>query len=72
MTNDPRQIARDRVMDLANDPAYRPYVVGYLLSCLDERHWEALVQSALEYVEGLKELERDAQSRARGLLRGGS
>lgn len=59
-----RQAARDRIQELAEDPRYRPYVIGYLLSCLDERHWDALCQSAVEYVEGLEGLQ--AASRARG------
>lgn len=53
MPETPHEIARRRVMELADDPTYRPFVVGYLLSCLPERHWEALVQSALEFVEGV-------------------
>jgi hypothetical protein len=40
---------------LADDPRYRPFVVGYLLSCLDERHWLALVDAAVAYVEGIQE-----------------
>jgi len=66
MPQTPQEIARDRVQALADDPRYRPFVVGYLLSCLDERHWTALVDAALEYVEGLEahrqELSRRAQS----------
>lgn len=67
MSQSPQQTARDRVQELADDPRYRPYVVGYLLSCLDERHWDALVQSALSYVEGIEEQQAAAQARAREL-----
>lgn len=51
MAMSPTELARQRVTDLADDPRYRPYVIGYLLSCLPERHWDALVQSALEFGE---------------------
>jgi hypothetical protein len=54
MLNGPQQAARDRVHELAADPVYRPYVIGYLLSALDERHWEALVASAIDFVESVK------------------
>lgn len=46
--------ARDQVQALADDPRYRPFVIGYLLSCLDERHWMALVEAAVAFVEGLE------------------
>ena len=64
-------IARDRVQELADDPRYRPYVVGYLLSCLDERHWGALVQSALDYVDGLAAEEEARKARVRELAANG-
>ena len=51
MSETPQQIARQRVMELAADARYRPFVVGYLLSCLDERHWDALVDAAIEFSE---------------------
>lgn len=66
-----RAIARQRIVELGNDPRYRPYVIGYLLSCLDERHWDALVQSALEFVEGLERLGEESAQRARELRRHG-
>lgn len=71
MAKTPSEIARDRVQELADDPRYRPYVIGYLLSCLDERHWDALVQSALAYVEGLEELEAARKARVRELVQNG-
>lgn len=71
MSQSPQQTARDRVQELADDPRYRPYVVGYLLSCLDERHWDALVQSALSYVEGIEEQQAAARARARELAANG-
>jgi len=71
MPQSPHQAARDRVQELADDPRYRRYVVGYLLSCLDERHWDALVQSALQYVEGIEEQQAAAQARARELASNG-
>jgi hypothetical protein len=68
MYDHPASIARDRIIELAADPATRPYVVGYLLSCLDERHWAQLVQSALEFAEGQLERQASAQARAGVLL----
>jgi hypothetical protein len=67
MQKNPAQIARDRLQELAADPRYRPYIVGYLLSCLDERHWAALVEAALEYGEGLVALQEASEARAREL-----
>lgn len=58
------QQARDRVQELADDPRYRRFVIGYLLSCLDERHWNALVEAALAYVEGVEELQEANRARA--------
>jgi len=58
------QTARDRVQELADDPRYRRFVVGYLLTCLDERHWNALVEAALAYVEGIQELQEATRARA--------
>lgn len=66
-----QQAARDRVFELAADPEFRPYIVGYLLSCLDERHWSALVQSALEFTEGVKAAREASQARAREVQRHG-
>jgi hypothetical protein len=54
---------------LAADPRYRPFVVGYLLSCLDERHWNALVEAALAYVEGIQELQEATRARAQEVSR---
>lgn len=71
MQKSPQQTARDRVQALADDPRYRPYVIGYLLSCLDERHWDALVQSALQYVEGIEAQQAAARARARELTANG-
>lgn len=71
MPQSPQEAARDRVQALADDPRYRPYVIGYLLSCLDERHWDALVQSALQYVEGIEAQQAAAQARARELAANG-
>lgn len=48
------EAARGQVQALADDPRYRPFVIGYLLSCLDERHWMALVEAAVSFVEGLE------------------
>lgn len=64
MSDESMRIARDRVMELADDPVYRPYVIGYLLSCLNERHWLALVESALMYVEGVAAAQAAAGARA--------
>lgn len=63
MSESPQQIARERVMELAADERYRPFVVGYLLSCLDERHWEALVHAAIEFSE--TNIARQAELRSR-------
>ena len=62
-----QQIARQRVMELAADARYRPFVVGYLLSCLDERHWESLVNAAIEFSETNIARQQEAFSRVDGL-----
>jgi len=67
MHTEQQQILRDRVIDLAADAKYRPYVIGYLLSCLDERHWEALVQSALEFGEQVQQLQAEFKGRIEGM-----
>jgi hypothetical protein len=65
MDEEGRRKARDRVLELAADGRYRPFVVGYLLSCLSERHWDALVQAALEFGEAAKARQEAAESRSR-------
>jgi hypothetical protein len=67
MSDTPQQIARQRVMELAADARYRPFVVGYLLSCLDERHWEALVQAAIEFSETNIRRQQESLSRIEGI-----
>ena len=62
-----QQIARQRVMELAADARYRPFVVGYLLSCLDERHWESLVHAAIEFSETNIARQEELLSRMDGL-----
>lgn len=62
-----QHIARQRVMELAADDRYRPFVVGYLLSCLDERHWEALVDAAIEFSETNIRRQEELLSRVDGL-----
>lgn len=71
MSNEARNAARDRIMELAADPKYRPYVIGYLLSCLDERHWQALVESAIEFVDGLAAAHEADMARLEELRRTG-
>jgi len=66
-----QQLARDRVLELADDARYRPFVVGYLLSCLDERHWSALVQAALEFGERRVQQQDEARARAREIASNG-
>lgn len=67
MSESPQQIARQRVMELAADARYRPFVVGYLLSCLDERHWSALVDAAIEFAETNIARQNDAVKRVGGI-----
>lgn len=67
MSESPQQIARERVMELAADERYRPFVVGYLLSCLDERHWEALVHAAIEFSETNIRRQQELRSRVDGI-----
>jgi hypothetical protein len=64
MSRDAQNAARDRVQALADDPRYRPFVIGYLLSCLDERHWMALVEAAVEYVAALEAQREELQARS--------
>jgi len=64
MPQTPQEIARDRVLELAGDARYRPFVIGYLLNCLSERHWDSLVQAALEYVDGVAAQQTAAERRA--------
>lgn len=54
MPETPQEDARRQVQALADDARYRPFVIGYLLSCLDERHWMALVEAAVSFVDGLE------------------
>ena len=67
MSGTPQQIARQRVMELAADDRYRPFVVGYLLSCLDERHWQALVDAAIEFSETNIRRQEELLSRMDGI-----
>jgi hypothetical protein len=46
------QNARDAVYAMVDDARYRPFIIGYLLNCLDERHWESLVTAAVEFADG--------------------
>jgi hypothetical protein len=66
-----QQLARDRVLELADDARYRPFVVGYLLSCLDERHWASLVQAALEFGESRVRQQDEMKARAREIASNG-
>lgn len=60
--------ARERLVELAEDPEFRPFIVGYLISALDERYWPLLVQVALEHVETMQSLQEATSSRVRQLL----
>lgn len=68
MSETPQETARRSVLALADDPRYRPFVISYLLNCLDERHWMALVEAALAFVEGL-EAQRTADTARLEVLR---
>jgi len=63
MPDPTQQTARRRLMELAQDPAYRPFILGYLIEALDERYWPLLVQVALEHVEQLAELQEASRAR---------
>lgn len=67
MSESPQLTARDRVMELAADARYRPFVIGYLLSCLDERHWNALVEAAIEFGEANIRRQAELRSRVEGM-----
>jgi hypothetical protein len=67
MSDESQLAARERVMELAADARYRPFVVGYLLSCLDERHWQALVDAAIEFTEANIRRRRELESRIEGM-----
>jgi len=62
------QDARARLIELSEDPEYRPFILGYLIQALDERYWPLLVQVALEHVERLEELQSGSHARVRALL----
>ena len=51
MTENPSENARDKLVALAQNPAYTPYVIGYLVSGLRVKDMEDLVQAALEFRE---------------------
>ena len=59
--------SRQRVMDLSEDPAYRRFIVAYLLNCLEERFWPSLVEEALAYVERVKEQQEAREGLAAAL-----
>ncbi len=59
MSTESSKNARDRLVELAESPIYRPFIVGYLVQALDERFWPLLVQTALEHVERLEQLEAE-------------
>ncbi len=60
MTEATHQTARNRLMELAEDPLYRPFILNYLIMALDERYWPLLVEVTLEHVDDVKALqERD-------------
>ena len=67
MPNYSHQDARDRVQSMANDARYRPFIVGYLLSCLDERHWEALANAAIEFAENNIARQEESLKRVEGI-----
>lgn len=67
MSRRPGQNARDYVIATAEDARHRPFIIGYLLSCLDERHWEALADAAVEFSSANVERQRDAINRVAGL-----
>lgn len=67
MTESARQAARNRVLELANDPQFRPFIIGYLLGCLDERHWEALAEAAVQFAADNVRRQREAVERLEGL-----
>lgn len=67
MSSNPQETARQRVIELAADARYRPFVIGYLLSCLDERHWQALVEAAIEFSETNIERQNAALKRVGGI-----
>jgi len=71
MALEPHQAARERVIELAADARYRPFVIGYLLSCLDERHWLALVEAAIEFGEGVAARQAESIERGRELRANG-
>lgn len=56
MAHEDSQTARERLMELAEDPEFRPFILGYLVAALDERFWPLLVQNALEHAERASEL----------------
>lgn len=65
MQENSKQATRNRLFQLADDPTTRPYIVGYLLSCLDERHWEALAESAMQFALDNVRLQRETAEQAR-------
>ena len=53
MSDDPQEIPRRRLRELAMDPAYTPFIVGYLVSGWTPSQIDALVQAALEFREAI-------------------
>lgn len=51
----------------ADNPTTRRFVVGYLLSCLDERHWAALADAAVDYAQGQAGLQEATVARLRAV-----
>ena len=56
MPDERYEAARDRLIELVNDPAIAGYVVSYLLGSIDERYWPHVVQSALDHADRCAEL----------------
>lgn len=69
MEQDSNELSRQRIVELADSPIYRPFIVGYLVQALDERYWPKLVQVALEHVERIEELQAADETRVEALVR---
>jgi polynucleotide 5'-kinase involved in rRNA processing len=54
-------------MQLADDPEFRPFILGYLIQALDERYWPQLVEVALQHVEESRERQERAERRVEEL-----
>jgi hypothetical protein len=45
--------SREKLAELARDPLYTPWIIGYLTGGFSDKQVDDVVQAALEFVEGM-------------------